>query len=156
MKKILGALALVLLSFNTYAGDSSSGCGLGWQILSKNSLVSSSLRATTNAMTLNTVGMTLGTSGCAKHSIVKNESKGIHYAESNQHQLMVEMAQGNGEFVAGFATVIGCDAHAFGPAVQKNYNRIFTSEDTSASEMYQNLKEAVVTDESLARACAVI
>ena len=156
MKKILGALALCALTFNTYAADSSSGCGLGWQIFSKNSLISSSLRATTNAITLSTVGMTLGTSGCAQHSIVKNESQGIHFAEANQQQLMVEMAQGEGEFVASFATVIGCDVASFGPAVQKNYTKIYTSEETTANEMYQNLKTAVVTDETLARACAII
>ena len=100
--------------------------------------------------------MTLGTSGCAKHSIVKNESQGIHFAEANQHQLMIEMAMGEGEYVAGFAQVIGCDANSFGPAVRKNYDRIFTTENTSAKEMYDNLKNAVVTDETLAKACAVI
>ena len=100
--------------------------------------------------------MTLGTSGCAQHSIVKNEAEGIHFAESNHHQLMVEMAQGQGEFVSGFATVIGCESESFAQGVQKNYDKIFTSEDTSASEMYKNLKQLVGSDISLARSCAII
>ena len=44
-----------------------------------NSLLSSSLRATTNAILLNgTFGMTFGTSNCSKHSIVKKEFQKIH------------------------------------------------------------------------------
>lgn len=156
MNKIFLAFSVFMMSIGIYAADSSSGCGLGWQIFRDNSLVSSSLRATTNSITLNTIGMTLGTSGCAKHSIVKNESKGIHFAEANMDQLMLEMAQGQGEFVAGFANVIGCQPDSFARGVQKNYNKIFTSEETSAGEMYKNLKFIVGSDEFLARSCAII
>jgi len=159
MKKFLGAFALFLLGsliFTTYAADGSSGCGLGWQVFQKNTLVSSSLRATTNTITLNSIGMTLGTSGCTKHDIVQNEARGMHFAEANHHQLMLDMAQGEGEFVVSFAAVLGCQGDSFAAAVQKNYKHIFTSAETNAAEMYQNLKKIVVSDQDLARACAII
>ena len=82
-----------LVSVSAMAGDSSSGCGLGWQVFKDNSLVSSSSRAITNVTFLNTGAMTFGTSGCAKHSIVKNEAKAIHYAQANQNQLMVDLVK---------------------------------------------------------------
>ncbi len=144
MKNLL-LVSLFLLSFQVYA-DGSSGCGLGWSIASKNSLLSSSIRNTTHAILPNTFSMTSGTSGCAKHSIVKNEYKGIHYAEGNFHQLMAEMSQGRGEVLNGFAAVLDYhgDMNLFGEFVQKNYSRIFTSASIAPVEMYNNFKHELL------------
>ncbi len=142
--KLLIVLVL-LFSFNVFAKDNSSGCGLGWSVLKKNSLVSSSFRFTTHVVLPNTLSMTSGTSGCAKHSIVKNESKGIHFAEGNYHQLVAEMAQGNGEVLKGFAEVVEYkgDMQQFGMFVQENYQRLFPTRKTTPVQMYNNFKSVV-------------
>ena len=101
--------------------------------------------------------MTLGTSGCAQHSIVKNDAKGIHFAEANLNQLAIEMARGNGEFVTGFSSVFGCqNSRAFGSMVQANYETVLPSANTSGVELYNNVKAQIKNNASLAASCSLI
>lgn len=156
MKLIIGLMALVATS-SVFAADSSSGCGMGYEIAPKQSLVSSSVRSIVNATFSNTIAMTLGTSGCAKHSIVKNDAKGIHFAEANMNVLALEMARGNGEFVTGFAGVFGCqNSDLFGSMVQAKYESVLPSAQTSGVELYNNVKAEIRNNASLASSCSLI
>jgi hypothetical protein len=156
MKMLITMLAL-LLSTTAFAVDSSSGCGMGWEIAPKQSLVSSSVRALVDATFSSTIAMTLGTSGCAKHSIVKNEMQGIHFAEANMNSLAIEMAKGNGEFVNGFASVFGCqNAKAFGSMVQNQYTSVLPNEKVTGVELYNNVKNAIKNDSLLSQSCNLI
>ena len=138
---IFGLFVVLITSSTTYAADSSSGCGIGWQVLPKQSLVSSFSRAMINGTFSNTIAMTLGTSGCAKHSIVYNEKKGLHFVEANKEVLVAEIAVGNGEYVTAMAEVFGCqDSQSFATMLQQNYSSLVTREDISGVELYQNLK----------------
>ena len=157
LKLILALLVSFLFSINLFAGDSSSGCGLGWEIAPKNSLLSSSIRTTTHVFLPNTFSMTFGTSNCAQHSIVQNDKRGIHYAEANFDQLMTEMAQGNGEYLAAFAHVLGCNSNdVFGQQMQQNYSNIYTSSDVTPIEMYQNVKKEIRENSSLSSKCQLM
>ncbi|AUN97288.1 DUF3015 domain-containing protein [Bacteriovorax stolpii] len=156
MKLIIGLFALVAAS-SVFAADTSSGCGMGYEVAPKQSLVSSSTRSLVNATFSNSIAMTLGTSGCAKHSIVKNDAKGIHFAEANMNQLAVEMSRGNGEFVAGFAGVFGCqNAEAFGSMVQAKYESVLPSANTSGVELYNNVKAEIRNNATLSASCSLI
>jgi hypothetical protein len=144
IRKIVPVIALLIcIAPSAHAQDSSSGCGLGWHVAPSQSIVSSSTRTPINFTFSNTSGMTSGTSGCAKHSIVQNEMKAQHFAEANQGQLMIEMAQGQGEHLRGLAAILGCDAAAmpaFGKAVQENYPKIFPSASTSPAQMLEGVR----------------
>ena len=155
--KYLALLVSMITFSSTFAADSSSGCGLGWAVLKKNSLVSSSLRATTNGIFLNTVAMTFGTSGCAKHSIVQNDAKGMHFTQANYYQLMAEMAQGNGEYVSGLAQAMGCQnvEATFAQEMKSSYRDVFAS-GANAVTVYQNVKRQVQNNELLNRNCNII
>jgi len=156
MKLIIGLMALVATSA-VFAADSSSGCGMGYEIAPKQSLVSSSTRSLVNGTFSNSIAMTLGTSGCAKHSIVKNDAKGIHFAEANMNQLAVEMARGNGEFVASFASVYGCNnSEAFGSMVQSKYESVLPTSNTSGVELYNNVKSEIRNNAALSASCSLI
>ena len=156
MKLIIALMALVATS-SLFAADSSSGCGMGYEIAKDQSLVSSSTRNLVNATFSNSIAMTLGTSGCAKHSIVKNDAKGIHFAEANMNVLALEMARGNGEFVAGFASVYGCNnTEAFGSMVQSNYETVLPSSNTSGVELYNNVKAQIRNNAVLSASCSMI
>jgi len=145
MYKILLS-SMLLLTLNSFAADSSSGCGLGWSVAPKNSLVSSWTRAITNAMASNTLGMTSGTSGCAKHSIVINEKKGIHFVEANFQQLIIESAKGSGQYLNAFSEVVNFkgDIKTFGKIMQLNFTKIYSSQKTTPSEFYSNFKNVVI------------
>jgi len=156
MRKILGLMAgLMVFSSVVMADDSSSGCGLGWMVFKKNSLVSSSLRATTNTIFLNTIAMTLGTSGCARHDIVMNEKKAIHFAQANFGKIMQEMAQGKGEYMTAFAEVLGCsNAAAFSSSMQKNYGQVVNSAD--GLNLYNSISREFNTNTEIQKACGTI
>jgi hypothetical protein len=153
------AIAIAVLSVaqsSAKAEDSSSGCGIGWQVAPKQSLVSSSARTLVNATFSNTIGMTMGTSGCAKHDIVLKEKEAIHYAEANQGQLMIEMAQGEGENLRGLAAVMGCSSNgtaAFEKSIQQNFGLIFPSSNTSAAEMLNGVRSVIQADQTVALQC---
>ncbi len=140
-----------------HAEDGSSGCGMGWKVAPKNSLLSSTTRTYVNATFSSTIGMTLGTSGCAKHSIVQNEKRAIHFAEVNQGQLMIEMAQGRGEHLRGLVATLGCDPTGFDEmarALQADYSSIYPSySGTSASEMLQGVKASIGKNRRLSQQC---
>jgi hypothetical protein len=157
MSKVLVLLAgLLMFSGAALAGDSSSGCGLGWMFFKKNSLVSSSLRSTTNASSGNaTFGMTSGTSGCAKHDIVQNEKKAIHFAEANFGKLMQEMSQGSGEYLTSFSVVLGCKNNAgFSSAMQKNFSSVADAADGVA--LFNKVSNQFNSNLEIQKACGTI
>jgi hypothetical protein len=162
MNKVLIALALLVFSnvFSSaaFAEDGSSGCGAGWYLFKKNSLVSSSLRATTNGLFFNnTFGMTFGTSNCQKHSIVKKDMEQQYYTEANREYLVVEMAQGGGEYVDTFAKVMGCSDSSvgeFGKVIRENYSKIVPANDTPATDVLQNVKQQIRSNFTLAMTCS--
>ncbi len=156
--KLVKILILTALSatftLSAFAADSSSGCGLGWEVSQKQSLLSSSIRSTTNAFLPNTFSMTSGTSGCAKHEIVKNEREQQYFVESNLDQLTVEMAQGDGAYLRGFAVVMGCEGAygEFSGLVQKNYSKTFSGTATPASVL-SSVKAGIQSDSKLSHMC---
>jgi hypothetical protein len=151
--KLLVALAFVL-SASAFAQDSSSGCGLGWQVSQKNSLLSSAIRSTTNTVLPNTFSMTFGSSGCSQHSIVKNESEQQYFVEANLERLSLEMAVGEGEYLRSFAAVMGCGASVgeFSTAVQKSYSEIF-GDSATPSRVLEGVRREIRSNPSLVRAC---
>ena len=150
------AVGLVLAFFSTgaLAADSSSGCGLGWEVTQKQSLVSSAIRSTTNAFLPNTFSMTFGTSGCTKHSIVRNEQEQKYFVEANLDQLTLEMAQGDGEYLRGFAAVMGCERvyGDFSRSVQRNYGTIVPAVSNPAA-ILENVKREIQANPTLSQAC---
>lgn len=150
---ILSLLSFVFVS-SAFAADSSSGCGLGWEVSQKNSLVSSAIRTTTNAVLPNTFSMTFGTSGCQKHSVVKNESEQMYYVESNLEHLAIEMAQGDGEYLRGLAVMMGCENSYgdFSSTMQKNYSETFSGKD-SAPAVLKQVRNGIRANSVLKQSC---
>lgn len=149
-------VALALVAAPAFAQDQSSGCGLGWQVTQKNSLVSSSVRTTTNTFLPNTFSMTFGSSGCTKHSIVMNEKQQQYFVESNLNALSIEMAQGDGEYLRNFAAVMGCgsDTAGFSRLLQSHYGEVFPAASPDASEVLNRVKAEIRSDAAMSLACA--
>ncbi len=127
--KIIITLILVAFSFTTFAKDGSSGCGPGWYVAKKNSLLSSSLRGTTNGILAPTVtfGMTFGTSNCTKHSIVKSNIEDLKFATENYYEIAADMSKGEGQFLSAYSTLIGCSENSilFKNELKKNFGKLF-------------------------------
>jgi hypothetical protein len=160
---VLGILALAPAV--SLAADGSSGCGVGWYILKENSLLSSSSRNVTNAVLPNTFSMTSGTSNCAKHSIVQNDKKGLHFVESNADSLEINIAAGEGQFVEGFAFALGCAPEVmpqFAGALQSRYKELFPNPSASSlqsngsQELYLRIKGVLFEKGDIVHKCTAL
>jgi hypothetical protein len=158
MKKIIFVLILSLISSISFAKDGSSGCGPGWYVFNDNSLISSALRATTNgilAITV-TIGMTMGTSGCSKHSIVKNEKRNLKFATENYFEIAAEATRGQGQFLSSFGEMLGCKGinnAQFKNEMQKSFNKIFPSLDVNPENLLKETYILILNNESLRNSC---
>jgi hypothetical protein len=143
MKKLLViSIVCSLCGFAALASDGggSDGCGLGWQVTNKKSFLATTTRQSTNSVVPPSFGMSSGTIGCDQHSFAKRDVDAMNYVATNYESLKVEMAEGSGEFLQSFASVMGCtDSAAFGKMTQKNY-RTIVGEGNSSTAIFNNVK----------------
>lgn len=157
--RILSIFAFLglMTSSQVLAADGSSGCGAGWYVFKESTLVSSSLRSSTNVTFSSTFGMTSGTSNCSKHSIVENNKKAVHFAENNYPVLIQDLARGSGESLGGLAYVMGCNWQsydAFATKIQTNFESVVPTNDSPA-DLVGNVHELIGSDAALSAACGV-
>ena len=153
---LLAGAALSLFASNAHAVVGSAGCGLGSLIFKEEIWWKQVLAATTNGSSANqTFGITSGTSNCASGVSAKTQ-KQKDYVAANLSSLQREVAQGNGDTVKGFASVLGCPSSAyndFGVYTQSNYNAIFNSNDPSAIVI--NVKNELQKNPNLSKTCEI-
>ena len=119
-------VVFLALSMNAFAQDKSSGCGIGWQVTKSMTTTASYVRTLTNATFSNSIAMTSGTSGCARHDLVLKEKEKIYFVESNLIPLKREVALGHGERMSALATIWGCkNNEGLTHTLRKNYREIF-------------------------------
>ena len=156
MKKfILASLIAALTALPALAKDDSDSCGLGWQVTQKKTMSATTTRGTTNGFVPPTFGMTSGTIGCAKHDFAKKDQAAVIFASANFEPLMMEMAQGQGEYLTGFARTMGCSDAAVGEfsrAMQKNFNQVSSSKNSA--ELFYSAKEQINNNQALAALCS--
>ncbi len=110
-------------------------------------MVSSFSRQISNVFTSNSIAMTSGTSGCAKHSIVKREAEAMYYAEANDQKLLDEVDEGKGEHVAAFARVLGCPSGQMDHAqsvLQRSYDRLFPVNNARPQDLVQGAMGSLI------------
>jgi hypothetical protein len=149
---VMAAVAAPSLALAESPGGSDS-CGLGWQVTQKKSFFGTSTRGTTNAFVPPTFGMTSGTIGCSQHSIAKRDESAAVYAMTNYEPLKMELAEGRGEYVEGFARTLGCSDQvvpAFGKTIQGKYKGL---NDTTGIELFEQIKTEIRHDPVLAANC---
>ena len=158
--KILISLVLLTITSNILASDGSSGCGPGWYLFKKNTLVSSSLRVTTNAVLfpITTIGMTIGTSNCSQHSLVKNEKKSLHFVINNYYEVKSEIAKGGGEFLSALTHTLGCTSDAtaqLSSELRKNYGKMFNKNSVKPDKVLLEIYNTIFTNSSLTHQCTL-
>jgi hypothetical protein len=107
--------------------DTSDGCGLGWKVISKRSIFGTSVRATTNYVIPPSFGMTTGTMDCEKHNIVKKDKIKMYFTEANFDNIIAEMAEGKGEYLHQYASILGCNPGIFSKFAQMNYRSLVST-----------------------------
>jgi hypothetical protein len=158
MTKYLLICFTLFITINSYAKDGSSGCRPGWYISSKNSLLSSLIRATTNGILAPTAttGMTFGTSNSSKHSIVKREEESLKFSTENYFEMAANSAKGNGKYLAVYAQLIGCDESSvpvFKKEMKINFNKLFLKDDINPQRLLNKTLKVIFENKELQQAC---
>lgn len=158
MKQIITILFGIMLTTQVFGADGSSGCGPGWYVFKDNSLLSSSLRSTTNGVLVPvvTIGMTVGTSNCTKHSIVKNEKRSLHFTTMNFFELKADIAKGGGEHVAALTSTLGCPQVSQPRAAQQfqeHFQEIYPDGKVNPERALSEIYKVIFTDETLTQQC---
>lgn len=150
---MLWGLALTILiatpALADIGSDSGPGCGLGklaWGNASgKHHIAQQVLASTTNGtFGSQTFGISFGTSGCTNDGVIAGNVKVGAFADANLDHLRQDMAQGNGEYLASLAALIGVPAERqdeFFALTQTHYASLFPSEQTTSSELLVALNQ---------------
>ena len=153
-------LFMVLVPATSFGADGSSGCGPGWYIFKENSLLSSALRATTNGILFPvvTIGMTFGTSNCTRHKLVQKEKESLYFATQNHFELKTDMAKGGGEYLAAFATTLGCPASVqprFSEKLRSDFAQVYTPAEINPERTVVEAFKVILSDPELAQKCSL-
>ncbi len=134
------------------------GCGLGSLIFGPlDSPGAQILAATTNStFASQTFGITSGTSNCVSGGVVAMDRRQQAFAEVNFSDLKRDMASGGGQFLASFATLLGCDRPAqvkLARVMQAEYETLLPSASTTPDELVNAVHLRISREPDLAAAC---
>jgi hypothetical protein len=160
MKAVYSILATLFFSNILWAADGSSGCGPGWYLFKDNSLVSSALRTTTNAILFPavTIGMTLGTSNCTQHKLVLKEKESLYFATMNHFELKRDIAKGQGEYLSAFSSTMGCPVNAqarLNNKLREDYPQIYSTKDIQPESVLLEVYKVILRDGELTKQCSL-
>jgi hypothetical protein len=147
------ALALGVSAPAMAGGDA--GCGLGsilWN--GQKGMAFNLFASTTNGMLgTQTAGITFGTSGCTRGTVVALEHRLEMFIGSNADELARDMALGEGETLTMLASLMElaeADRAAFYQLTQQQFSTIFSSEDVTAADVVASLRRAMTESPALA------
>ena len=148
MKKnlVLGAVFAAAICVAQPAGaiDSTGGCGLGsmaWK--GQSGIIPQVLAISTNHTFFNTVGVTLGTSGCDPNGRVTGGTGKMVLAviENNMEQFAMDASAGRGETIETIAGILNVDSEKLGAAAQQNFAYLFPEENVEAVDLALKMME---------------
>lgn len=155
---LIAVSAAALLAFGTAHAENknNTGCGLGTQAFSgKTGKVYEVMAVTTNGTSGNqTFAISSGTLGCTNNGVIDPPSRVAAFTGSNIDKLARDAARGEGESLESLAMLIGIEAKdrpAFYKLSQKNFSRIFSSEDVKAGDVIKTWYDVMAQDKALNR-----
>lgn len=161
---VLLVFLICLVAFEVHSADSSRGCGVGTMAVPKKTLLGTTTAGTVEGSVCSGLtrvfALTSGTSGCAQHSIIKNDVKKDIFIAVNYDQLKLESSQGKGEVLYGLASLFGCplSKHVnFNSLVKDNFSELFDgkqSEDRN-QVLLKKIKRKVEENADLSSACTL-
>ncbi|MFQ6573984.1 DUF3015 domain-containing protein [Pseudomonas sp. UM16] len=138
--------------------DQAGGNGCGWGNMlfeGKNGLFPHLLATTTNGTSGNaTFGLTSGTNGCDSKAHLGYGGRSWLAMNNMLDTIAEDMAQGQGEALNAYATLLGIDpadrAH-FAQVTHQNFATIFTTPDVTGEQVLSNTLNVMSSDPQLAR-----
>ena len=138
-KNLILTVALgLMMSAPAFAIDSTGGCGLGsmaWK--GQSGIIPQVLAMSTNGTFLNTIGVTLGTSGCDPNGRVTGGTGKLVLAviENNMEQFAMDASAGKGETIDTIAGILNVDSEKLGQKAQQNFALLFDNDNVEAVDL---------------------
>ena len=157
MKKIIMSAMLLSSSSLTFAvAPGGPDCGWGNLLFEGQSgFVPHFLASTTNGTSGNaTFGMTSGTNGCSVNGTLTHSGQAIGSLTQVMDEFIADAAVGQGEAMTTVAVSMGIkpsDRQRFASTVHSNFDRIFSSSEMTAQEVYTNIVDIMKTDQKLSQ-----
>ncbi len=137
---LAGAMVLAGGAGVALAKYGAAGCGLGTLVFDGNTKGKQILAATTNGtFASQTFGITSGTSNCTTGGTVKADREQEAFVEANFESLQRDLASGQGEYLAAFSGLLGCDgaaAPALASFAQDNFEHFAGPESSPFTMLY--------------------
>jgi hypothetical protein len=154
---VLTASLLAVPGVALAANYGSAGCGLGSLVFEPSDEFVQVFAATTNTTSASQIfGITSGTSNCApeEESASLDQKAFIHHNYAN---VVRDAARGNGEYLAAFATLLGCSqpVHANFFDYAQGQSNLFDAE-AQPLEVLQSVKSDLAKDAVLGAQCSRI
>lgn len=153
-KKLMVVALVGMFPVGAMAGADGS-CGVGSKVFDgQKGIAPQVLAMTTNGTFFQTVGVTLGTSGCAQDGVVKSNWKTAMFIDGNKEKVARDMSTGSGESLESLAKLIGVqDQHkaAFFQTTKENFAKIFSSDNVTTDQVLASLKQVLASDSELAQ-----
>lgn len=129
------------------------GCGLGSAALGKEG--NQVLAATTNGTAYSQLfGITSETLNCVDDNVSQVAHQSDVYIHFNKYALQGDIAQGKGETLAAYTSILGCKSSGkVGQALQSNYDQIFSQENKAPNEMTDAIITVIQGNSDLASEC---
>ena len=159
--KLIASILISAALVPTFAfADATGGCGLGSKLFAgQRGVAPQVLAMTTNGTSLDTVGVTSGTSGCKQDGTVTSNWKTAAYVGENMNKLALDVSRGEGESLRSLASLAGVskeDSAHFNSTLKNNFAQIFPSSDVTSEKVLSNMKSILASDATLARYSANI
>jgi len=125
------------------------GCGLGYVVFkTKSGLISEICAITTNGTSCNqTFGITSGTLDCGQQSATLSSNERVNrFLADNLDNVASDISRGNGEYLNTLGMLMGVNEaqkSQFNTKLQRSFNRIFTSENVTHTEVLQNINNVL-------------
>jgi hypothetical protein len=156
MKSIILSVFLILTPAGMAIADNDVGCGVGTQIMEGQSGLPAKLAASfTNGLLFQSVSITFGLLNCDGRGTVtasNDDARLRHYASVNFDQLAVSMAEGRGESLDVFSTLMGVqepDRARFEAFTQRHFAELFSHDEVTVGEMLDTLNRLLAEDATL-------
>ena len=136
-------------------GYGRAGCGLGSIIMGPDG--NQTLAYTSNMDYIQPIGISAGTSNCLPDDQASALFEQEKFIQANLASLSKEMAQGNGDTLKAYASVLGCPKTVFGDfasQMQKSYGDIFSAPGSLA--VLDATKDEAKANPVLAQQCTLL
>ncbi|XDD49141.1 DUF3015 family protein [Leptospira sp. WS92.C1] len=131
------------------------GCGIGSVVITENKVVHQVIAATINGFSGNQLlGITTGTLNCKTDGVTHKDKEQEIFVHLNYNSLALESAQGKGEKLETFASLLHCkDTKVLADFTKQNHASLFSSEDPS--DFLIKIKQEVIKDSILSQVCKI-